>query len=83
MNVRALACGAWIALAACTSKSVGELEKLKSEACACKDVACGESVAKQLEATIKSLPEPTTAEGNRIKVLAVEAAVCLRKLGGN
>ena len=69
-------------LGACGGGSAGKLEKLKDEACACKDKACAEAVDKKLEAEIEKLSskgEPDDATKKKIVEVMLEAGECLAK----
>jgi hypothetical protein len=69
---------------ACSKGDVGELGKLKDEACACKDKACGEAVNKKLDAELDKLgkdgKEPDEATQTKLMSVMAEAGVCLAKL---
>ena len=70
--------------AACGGGDAGELGKLKDEACACKDKACGEAVNKKLDAAIEKMgkdgKEPDEATQAKIMSVMMEAGQCLAKL---
>ena len=64
----------------CGGGASGELEKLKDEACACKDKQCAKEVNKKIDAAIEKMgvgdkKEPDEAT---MKVL-MEAGMCLMK----
>lgn len=56
-----------------------DIKALAKEACACKDKACAESVNKKLEDALKGISNEKDAEAAMEP--ALEAAVCLGKLG--
>lgn len=64
---------------------VGDLEKLKDEACACKDKACAEAVNKKMDAEMEKLEksyggkEPDEATQKKLMGIMLEAGECLAK----
>ncbi|MBX3161678.1 MAG: hypothetical protein KF773_37300 [Deltaproteobacteria bacterium] len=60
-------------LAGCKSDEVKQLEQVKREICACKDVACG-------EAAMKKLPQKDQTSEFREQQLAKDIMNCLAKL---
>jgi hypothetical protein len=62
--------------------SVADFEKLKTEACACKDKACADAVDKKIDAALDKMKEPNEADGKKIMSLMADAAVCIGTLGG-
>ena len=77
---------ALLALGACGSKGSDKLEKLKDEACACKDKACGEAVNKKMDDAVEDLAkefgdkEPDEATQKKLAGTMMEAGLCLSKL---
>jgi len=76
---------ALLALTACGSKGSDKLDKLKDEACACKDKACAEEVNKKMDSAIEDLAkefgdkEPDEATQKKIAGAMMEAGMCLAK----
>jgi hypothetical protein len=70
------------------SKSAGvdEISKLKDEACACKDKACGDAANKKLDEAIEKLgadlggKEPDQATSKKLLDAMTQAGECLSKL---
>ena len=64
----------------------GKIEKLKDEACACKDKACGDAVNKKLDEAMEQMEkdmggkEPDEATAGKIMGAMLEAGQCLSKL---
>jgi len=81
-----LATSLTLVLGACGGGSTGKLEKLKDEACACKDKACGDEVNKKLDAAMEDLEkeyggkEPDEKDAAKIMGIMLEAGQCLQKL---
>jgi len=75
-----------LVLGACGGGSTAKLEKLKDEACACKDKACGDAVNKKLDAAMEDLEkeyggkEPDEKEAGKLMGIMLEAGQCLSKL---
>jgi hypothetical protein len=70
-------------LGACSS-GAAELEKLKDEACACKDKACATAVAKKLEKAMDSIKEPSNQkDAEKMLGAALGASACLAKHGAD
>jgi outer membrane murein-binding lipoprotein Lpp len=73
-----------IVVAGCSkSKAVGEINKLKDEACACKDLACGEAVSKKMLSTLEELgkgSEPSESDQKAIMKSMGELEGCISKL---
>ncbi len=71
--------------AACGSKGSDKLDKLKDEACACKDKACAEDVNKRMDSAMEDLvkefgdKEPDEATQKKIAGSMMEAGLCLAK----
>ena len=65
---------------------VDALSKLKDEACACKDKACGDAVNKKLDDAVEKMAkdmgdkEPDEATGKKLMEVMTEAGMCLAKL---
>jgi hypothetical protein len=65
---------------------VGALSKLKDEACACKDKACGDAVNKKLDEAVEKMAkdmggkEPEGETAKKLMEVMTEAGVCLAKL---
>jgi hypothetical protein len=63
-----------------------KIEKLKDEACACKDKACGDAVNKKLDEAMAQMEkdlggkEPDESTGIKIMGAMLEAGQCLSKL---
>ncbi len=72
-------------LGACGGGSAGKLEKLKDEACACKDKACATEVNKKLDAAMEDMvkeygnKEPDEATQKKLGGIMMEAGLCLSK----
>lgn len=72
-------------LVACGGKGSDKLEKLKDEACACKDKACAEDVNKRMDSAMEDLAkqfgdkEPDEATQKKIAGTMMEAGLCLAK----
>jgi hypothetical protein len=62
----------------CGGGASGELEKLKDEACACKDKACATEVNKKIDAAIEKMGDKKEPDEATMKVL-MEAGMCLMK----
>jgi len=64
----------------------GKLEKLKDEACACKDKACGDKANKALDDAVEQMAkdmggkEPDEATQAKVMAVMMEAGSCLSKL---
>jgi len=75
-----------LSLGACGKGGVGNLEKLKDEACACKDKACADEVNKKLDEAVMDLAkdyggkEPDEDTGKKIMGIMEEAGKCIAKL---
>lgn len=58
-----------------------QLFKLKEEACACKDKACGDAVNKKMDAVVEGLKEePDKETMTKITQVMAGAGLCLSKL---
>ena len=74
-----------LALGACGSKGSDKLEKLKDEACACKDKACATEVNKKMDDAVEDLAkefgdkEPDEATQKKLAGTMMEAGLCLAK----
>jgi hypothetical protein len=74
-----------LALGACGGKGSDKLDKLKDEACACKDKACAEDVNKRMDSAMEDLvkeygdKEPDEATQKKIAGSMMEAGMCLAK----
>lgn len=74
-----------LALGACGSKGSAKLDKLKDEACACKDKACAEKVNKEMDSAMEDLAkefgdkEPDEATQKKLAGTMMEAGLCLAK----
>jgi hypothetical protein len=70
----------------CGKGGVGEIEKLKDEACACKDKACGDAVNKKLDDAVEKMAkemggkEPDEATAGKLMAAMMQAGECLSKL---
>jgi len=70
----------------CGKGNVDALAKLKDEACACKDKACGDAVNKKLDAAVEQMAkdmgdkEPDEATSKKLMEVMTEAGQCLAKL---
>jgi hypothetical protein len=63
-------------IAACGKKGGGsDLEQLRDEACACKDMACVEKVGEKMDALEKSIKDPTPEQ----EKLGEEIEGCMKK----
>ena len=75
-----------LTLGACSKGGVGKLEKLKDEACACKDKACADDINKKLDEAVMDLAkdygdkEPDEETGKKIMGIMEEAGKCIAKL---
>jgi hypothetical protein len=77
MRILSILMAAGLGLSACGGKA-GELDALAKRACACKDKACAEAVANDLEKVTNSLKE---SDMNQETAKAMsEVAGCLLKL---
>lgn len=66
---------------ACGSKaSLGDIEKLKTEACACKDKACADKVEKKADSMLTD--DAIKAHGDKGMNLAFGIAMCLAQARG-
>lgn len=71
--------------AACGSKGSDKLDKLKDEACACKDKACAEEVNKKMDSAMEDMvkefgdKEPDEATQKKLGSTMMEAGLCLAK----
>ncbi len=65
--------------AACGGGGVDSINKLKDEACACKDKACAEAVNKKLDDTLGKMSEPSESDAKKIMEAMTAAGVCLAK----
>lgn len=59
---------------------VGEIRKLKEEACACKDKACAEAVDKKLDAKLEKMKQPSKDDEATIAQLMAGAGLCISNL---
>ena len=65
---------------------IGKLESLKTEACACKDKACGDEVNKKMDDAMLEMAkafegkEPDEATQKKLMTVMTEAGLCLAKL---
>ncbi|HEU0032869.1 MAG TPA: hypothetical protein VFQ53_19690 [Kofleriaceae bacterium] len=73
--------------AACNKGAdVDGLAKLKDEACACKDKACGDAVNKKLDDAIEQMAkdmggkDPDEATQKKIMSIMTDAGLCIAKL---
>lgn len=67
-----------LSVTACSS-AVDEIKSLSEEACACKDVSCGNAVNKKLEKALHSLKSESDLK--EAGPALIKAAACLSKLG--
>ena len=73
-------------LGACGGGGADKLGKLKDEACACKDKACGDAVNKKMDEAMAQMEkdmggkEPDEATTAKIMSSMLEAGQCLSKL---
>jgi recombinational DNA repair protein (RecF pathway) len=68
-----------VAAACGSSGDIGDLEKLKDEACACKDKACAEAVDKKLNAKLEKMKEPSKQDADTAAQLLAGAGMCIAK----
>jgi hypothetical protein len=84
-KISVLAMTVALALGACGGKGSDKLDKLKDEACACKDKACAEEVNKKMDSAMEDLvkefdgKEPDEATQKKIAGSMMEAGLCLSK----
>ena len=79
-KINVLVMSTLLALGACGGKGSEKLEKLKDEACACKDKACAEKVEKKAD---KMLSDATIKKhGEKGMELAFGVAMCLAQAKG-
>ncbi len=84
-KINVLVMSTLLALGACGSKGSDKLEKLKDEACACKDKACAEKVNKDMDNAMEDLAkefgdkEPDEATQKKLAGTMMEAGMCLAK----
>jgi len=78
---------AFVFAAGCSKgANVAQLDKLKEEACACKDKACGEAVNKKLDDAVEQMAkdmggkEPDEATAKKLMEVMTEAGQCIAKL---
>lgn len=66
--------------------NVDKLDALKTEACACKDKACGDAVNKKMDDAMEDMAkamgdkEPDEATQKKLMTVMTEAGLCLAKL---
>jgi len=78
---------AFVFAAGCSKgANVDQLNKLKEEACACKDKACGDAVNKKLDDAVEQMAkdmggkEPDEATAKKLMEVMTEAGQCIAKL---
>lgn len=75
-----------LSFTACSKGDTGELSKLKDDACACKDKACGDAVNKKMDEAVEKMAkdmggkDPDEATQAKIMSVMMEAGKCLSKL---
>ncbi len=84
-KINVLVMSTLLALGACGSKGSDKLDKLKDEACACKDKACATEVNKKMDSAVEDLAkefgdkEPDEATQKKLAGTMMEAGMCLAK----
>lgn len=84
-KINVLVMSTLLALGACGSKGSDKLEKLKDEACACKDKACATEINKKMDDAVEDLAkefgdkEPDEATQKKLAATMMEAGLCLAK----
>lgn len=74
-----------LALGACGGGGSAKLEKLKDEACACKDKECAQAVNKKMDDAVEDLmkeyggKEPDEETQKKLGTTMMEAGLCLAK----
>ena len=80
MNLKLIALSVLVSLAAaCGGGGVDEINKLKDEACACKDKACADAVNKKLDAKLEKMSEPSESDAKQIMEAMAAAGMCIAK----
>lgn len=67
--------------AGCSKSPIDELEKIKDEVCACKDMACAEAAMKKIE-KLEEPKEASEADKKRAEEIGVAMMTCAMKLQG-